>query len=339
MLYGEPFKTVQVGSALYRRHLFEPDSVGLFDESMRTSEDFDWLNRARELNIHIVVHNDVVLRYRKHADSLTGLYQDFAVGKHVFLGMLKKSLDRRRRQQRESINMATLSPRIGEASVIIPVRNGERYLDQAINSVLAQTRRPLEVIVVDDGSTYHSAAIAQRYGRPVRVVHQAQKGAAAARNHGVAVATGNMLAFLDADDLWLPPKLGLQMSVLESRASLDMVFCHAEQFVSADAERKQDSIPERVRFIPAMVSGGLLIWRSAFDRVGSFNDAYTRADFVDWISRANQIALKHHVIPEILLRRRWHDTNLGVIERDKAHEYAHVIKAALERRRSKTQPT
>jgi glycosyltransferase involved in cell wall biosynthesis len=336
-LYNEPFAAVQVGSGLYRRRVFNEDCAGLFDEQMRIGEDFDWLNRARERSVRIMLHNDVVMRYRKHSASLTGLFQNFSTGRQAIMKLLKQSLDRRRQQVRESINLPPLTPRAGSVSVIIPVRNGALYLAQAIDSVLAQTRPALEVIVVDDGSTDDTPALVQQYGQRVRYVQQSPAGAAAARNHGVSLAAGNMLAFLDADDLWLPQKLSLQMDVLETRTNIDMVFCHAEQFISEDAQRHANPIPDRLRILPATAAGGLLVWRNAFDRVGHFDIRYMRTEMIDWIARANHAGLKHKMLPQVLLRRRWHDANLGVTERNNTTDYTRVVKAALDRRRASSQ--
>lgn len=99
-------------------------------------------------------------------------------------------------------------------SVIIPVYNGERFLAEAIRSALDQTLSPAEIIVIDDGSTDASAEVARGFGPPVRVLAQANLGPAAARNLGVAHAAGDLLAFLDADDLWMPEKLAYQVQFL-----------------------------------------------------------------------------------------------------------------------------
>src|SRR3954451_22735593 len=85
-------------------------------------------------------------------------------------------------------------------SCIVPVFNGERYLREALQSILAQSYRPIEVVVVDDGSTDRSPVVVAGFGREVRYLRQENAGPAAARNHGVQEARGELLAFLDADD-------------------------------------------------------------------------------------------------------------------------------------------
>src|SRR5262245_16865951 len=122
-------------------------------------------------------------------------------------------------------------------SVIIPVYNGERYLAEALVSVLAQTHPPTEIIVVDDGSTDTTAQIAQRYAPRIHYHFRprgAVSGAAAARNHGAYLAQGDYLAFLDADDVWLPDKLRLQMAAFAHDPALDQVFGHVQQFISPE---------------------------------------------------------------------------------------------------------
>src|SRR4051812_26931964 len=109
-------------------------------------------------------------------------------------------------------------------SVIIGVFNGEPYLREAIESVLAQTYSPVELIVVDDGSEDATGALATGFGRRLHYVRQPNGGMGAARNTGLSLATGDYLAFLDADDRFLPDKLERQMAVFEADPSVDMVF-------------------------------------------------------------------------------------------------------------------
>ena len=109
-------------------------------------------------------------------------------------------------------------------SVVIPAYNAERTLAAALDSVIAQTRHADEVIVVDDGSTDATAAIAGAYGPPVRCLSLANGGVARARNAGIAAAGGDLVAFLDADDVWLPEKLARQSELMETRAEVGLCF-------------------------------------------------------------------------------------------------------------------
>src|SRR5437773_3781756 len=113
-------------------------------------------------------------------------------------------------------------------SVVIPTYNYARYLPEAIDSALAQTHAPLEVIVVDDGSTDDTPRVLAVYGDRIRVIRQANRGPGAARNTGIAAARGEYVGFLDADDVWLPRKLELQMARFEADQGLGLVHCGAE---------------------------------------------------------------------------------------------------------------
>src|SRR5436853_333315 len=119
-----------------------------------------------------------------------------------------------------------------DVSCIVPVFQGERYLRDAIASILAQTSPPFEVIVVDDGSSDRSVAIAESFGPPIRVLRQDHRGVSAARNHGVRAARGALLAFLDADDLFLPAKLAQQLARFTVRPELELSAAYTENFWS-----------------------------------------------------------------------------------------------------------
>jgi glycosyltransferase involved in cell wall biosynthesis len=113
-------------------------------------------------------------------------------------------------------------------SVIIPTYNRAGEVCRAIDSALAQTLPPFEVIVVDDGSTDETPSALARYGDRIRVLRQTNQGVSAARNAGIAVARGELLAFLDSDDAWLPRKLELQSARIDADPALGLVHCGAE---------------------------------------------------------------------------------------------------------------
>jgi len=112
-------------------------------------------------------------------------------------------------------------------SVVIPAYNAERYIGETLESVLAQTYRDFEVVVVDDGSTDGTREIVRGYGEPVRLVEQPNSGPAAARNRGVREARGEFIAFIDADDLWLPEKLALQVPLFDDE-EVGLVSCRVQ---------------------------------------------------------------------------------------------------------------
>ncbi|MFN8492866.1 MAG: glycosyltransferase family A protein [Caldilineaceae bacterium] len=218
-------------------------------------------------------------------------------------------------------------------SVIIPVYNGERYLSAAIESVLAQNYRPLEIIVVDDGSTDDSAAVAKRF--PAHYVWQAQSGASAARNHGIALAQGEFLAFLDADDLWVEDKLQCQTQALATDPELAMVFGQVEQFYSPEITN-ESALPDLgTRHTLAGVHvGAMLIRRRAFTQVEPFDPQWQVAHFIEWYTRAQKIGLKSLILPQVVMKRRIHTTNLGIRAYIQARqEYVRLTKATLDQRR------
>ena len=223
-------------------------------------------------------------------------------------------------------------------SVIIPVYNYDRYLGEAIESVLNQTYQHLEVIIVDDGSTDRSGEVAQSFaGRGVQYWRQVNAGIGPARNTGVELAHGDYVAFLDADDRWPVEKLERQLRAFESDPALEMVFGQALQLPNgpeweAGVTNNNYSV---AGMVPGMVAGTMLIKRAAFDRVGKFPGDLKLGEFIDWYARALELKVRSLILPDLLLWRRIHDSNQGVRERQSVTNYARVLKAALDRKRAK----
>jgi glycosyltransferase involved in cell wall biosynthesis len=221
-------------------------------------------------------------------------------------------------------------------SVIIPVYNCERYLAEALESVLAQTWGRVETVIVDDGSTDGSADVAKRFGSSVRYDLQPHAGPGVARNRGVELAQGEYLAFLDADDLWVENKLELQMAAFDSDTLPDAVFGHVEQFISPDLPRAlTEKIYCPVELVPGRFPGTMLIRSETFRRVGLFSSGLRVGEFIEWYSRATELGLKDVMLPQMVLRRRIHATNSGIVYRDARSDYVRVLKAALDRRRQR----
>jgi glycosyltransferase involved in cell wall biosynthesis len=221
-------------------------------------------------------------------------------------------------------------------SALIGVYNGAPYLGEAIDSVFAQSYRPLELIVVDDGSTDGSADVARRYGDSLTYAYQENAGNGAARNHATRLASGDIFAFFDADDIAPPDRLALQAEALAADPELDVVFGHAHEFVSPEltAEQRTGVRPAAPAALPWVSANLMLIRRESFDRVGPFSESLRVGVTVDWCARAVDAGLKSLMLPDVVLERRLHLTNNGIRERASKSQYAHVLKAALDRRRA-----
>ena len=283
--------------------------VGCFDPALRGPEDTDLLMRLREGEYQFVVLPEVVMRRRYHGRNLVAGHR--AVGRSFDL--LKAKLDRDRTRTAGD-DAATSSNLI---SVLIPAYNAGLYLHEAIDSAFAQTHRPVEVIVVDDGSEDETRAVAERYGERIRFTREEHRGAGAARNTAVELATGEYLAFLDADDRFLPEKLERQLAALDTDPGLDMVFGHVREFVSPELPTDvQASIRPPAAPSPWTTPNLMLIRRGAFDRVGPFATELRVAETVDWYARAVEAGLGGIMLPEIVLERRLHPRNSGLRERD-----------------------
>ena len=147
-------------------------------------------------------------------------------------------------------------------SVVIPAYNAAAFIGNAIESVLAQTCKPLEVIVVDDGSSDNTPAIVESYGDPVRLIRQTNSGPGAARNHGVRLATGDFIGLLDADDTWLPDKIERQAELIESeRVALVHCMTTDEKQFATSALVSFDSLWKR----NCIATSSVLVRRSVFN--------------------------------------------------------------------------
>jgi len=225
-------------------------------------------------------------------------------------------------------------------SVMIGVYNAERYLAEAIDSVFAQSYRPLELIVGGSGAEAAGGGPPRRYGAALTYARQENAGNGSARNHAVRLASGELFAFLDADDRFVPGKLEHQFAALQADPTLDMVFGHVREFVSPELTDVQRATvrPPAPQPLPWPAPNLMLIRRESFAGVGPFSESLRVGVTVDWYARAAEAGLRNAMLPEVVLERRLHLTNNGLRERDSRQQYLHVLKAALDRRRAHGSP-
>jgi glycosyltransferase involved in cell wall biosynthesis len=217
-----------------------------------------------------------------------------------------------------------------KVSVIIPTYNYGRFINSAIESVLAQTFPIYEIIVVDDGSTDETEEIVKKFGDKVRYIKQKNSGVCAARNNGVANSSGDFIAFLDADDIWLPEKTEKQITKFQENAEIGLVSCGKREFDSESGETtaflldgKEGWVADDLLLfeVPTInVSGGaIMVSRQAFDEVGGFDVNLIVAEDWDFCYR---IARKFQVgfVPEVMVDYRIHGKNshLNIIEMERS---------------------
>lgn len=202
-------------------------------------------------------------------------------------------------------------------SCIVPVYNGARFLAEALESILAQTLRPGEIIVVDDGSTDATPEVGRAYSEHVFYVRQPNAGPASARNLGIGLATGDFLSFLDADDLWHADKLARQMHALEANPAAGFCITYLQNFrVEEPAHLREQMRTQRfARPMPGNVCQCLLARRSAFDTVGPFDETKLRGDDPDWFMRAMRAGIAKETLTDTLVYRRIHGQNMAYGER------------------------
>lgn len=202
-------------------------------------------------------------------------------------------------------------------TVIIPAYNVSAFIKEAVNSALSQTWSELEVIIVDDGSTDGTLQLAKSIADSrLTVLSQKNQGSSAARNTGLQLARGNLVAFLDGDDLWAPTKLEEQIGIFKANANIDLVFTLSKIIDETGGDTGRKSVPVaglislRQLMVENVVNNGsaVMLRRSALNAVGPFDvDLPSCVDYDLWLRIAALRANNIYCIPHHLTRYRMRD--------------------------------
>jgi glycosyltransferase involved in cell wall biosynthesis len=220
-------------------------------------------------------------------------------------------------------------------SVVMPVFDAGGRLLEAVASVEQQAYEPLEIVVVDDGSTDDTPARIAALGERVRAFRQANAGPAAARNRGLAAARGELFAFLDADDLWPDGKLRRQVGALVADPGLDLVLGRVSYLPEAGAlapELRWDD-PEDRTIVNVQVGSGVYR-RRAFDRVGPFDETLRFNEDTDWFLRAREAGVRIRILDEVTLVYRLHGGNMTRDQGLQQMSLPRVLQMSIARRRA-----
>ena len=219
--------------------------------------------------------------------------------------------------------------------VVIPAFDAAAFLDEALDSVLAQGPLVGKVIVVDDGSSDGTTTIAAARGAPVELVQlQGNHGAATARNAGIARCDSEFVAFLDADDRWLPGKLDAQVAALIGAPECAFAICRVRPFadVEMSAAERAALLAQQPAEMDGWLASALLARRSLFARAGVFAEDLRMGEVIDWFSRVRPFG--HVAIPAVLVERRMHRTNTTRLAEEHRRDYLIAAHRHLARQRA-----
>lgn len=315
-----------IGAALYRKSVFE--KVGLYDPELRFGEDGDWFNRAVEKNINMKRLDDVTLLVQRHENNMTK-------GKSMVelnaLKVFKKKLERKRSAQSntEPTKTAYSTSNKPLVSVIIPVYNGGAFVADAIESVKSQNYRPLEIIVVDDGSTDNTADMVKMSGDDVKYFRQKNQGPAAAKNAGLKMATAKFIAFLDADDIWVENKLIRQEELLRNHTKSDAVTGYTHKMPMS--QNPAHIMENQGAFL--LSPGATLFRKSVFEKVGVFDESLKSGEDIDWFLRAREAGIHIMIHQQLVLLYRTHGRNISNNQKLVNLYLLKIHKKSLDRRR------
>ncbi len=339
-------RSANLGSVTMRRSVI--DKVGCFDETLTHGEDLDYLLRVFELNPNAILHDEIGMFYRQRQDSACTSIAPLLEG----VGKAVDSHKARCASNPQLRDVATLfeDEQFPEAlarannaflikngypdySVVIPAFNAAQFLDATLRSVFGQTHAPSDVIVVDDGSTDETPEIAARWQQEypqIQVVRQANAGPAEATNAGIRAAKYDLIAFMDADDLWEPEKNAIQIRAFLNNRGAEIISCKIQSF----------KVEENDIFVDDEKSGWvrstMMIRRSAIDKIGYMHTFKSNfGEIVDWLARAREENIHSVFLDQFLSRRRLHETSLSACHRNEQGVYLEAARAAILRQRAR----
>jgi glycosyltransferase involved in cell wall biosynthesis len=226
-----------------------------------------------------------------------------------------------------------------QVTCVVPALDAAPWIEETLRSILAQTHPPVEVIVVDGGSTDGTQELATALDDRIRVAHDPGQSPPASRNRGIREAEADFVAFLDADDLWHPEKLQRQLARFAQRHELDALATLVQNFWDEGHEAEAEHYREhrRMQPIPGYAMNTVLARRSAFlHKVGLLNPSRRFSDGAEWFIRAREAGAEFELMDEVLAYHRLHGTNMSRRHSEAGEEeFLMLVKSVLDRRRGR----
>ena len=223
-------------------------------------------------------------------------------------------------------------------SIIMPAFNSERFIGDAIQSILDQDHRPIQVVLVDNGSTDSTISIVRSFNNVSCIVQPEYYNIPMARNVGLVLAKGEFIAFLDSDDIWLPGKLSAQVKHLRDNPELAMNLCRYNIRIEEGVTPPYGFWDDRNDDLKAStIPSALVARRETFLKVGAYDITFDQAEDSDWFLRAHEMGMKVELIPELLMVKRYHENNITHRTQEGRHFLIRALKHALNRKRAHVQ--
>lgn len=299
---------VHLGALFVRREVFERDL--LFDSSLTFSEDVDWWFRLREKGIGIVLLEATTLLYHVHGHnmSINKSMKDLQLLK-IFHNSIKRRNNTPSNPYMPQIKDFRIDQRDPLISIVLPLYNGKDLISKSINSVINQTYKNWELIVIDDGSVDQGADFIAGHYPQVTIIRQENRGVAAARNTGIRHCNAEIIAFLDQDDEWMPSKLQAQWDLLKKDPYCSFITCN-HRFVCMEgivlpANFSKKLFEEHRSLVPS----ALLIRKEALLSLNMFDESLEVSSDFDLIRRLRKAHFKEANVDQLLLKKWYHGSN------------------------------
>lgn len=298
---------VHLGALLVKKSVFQEDLF--FDTTLKFSEDVDWWMKIREKQIPLIITDATTLLYHVHGNNMS---INKSMDELQLLKIFHQSAKRRSQLNipyMPQLNNFKVNQPDVLISIVMPLYNGRNLVEKTIAGVLSQTYKNWELIIVDDGSTDDGADfIAEKYPQ-IKLIRQENKGVAAARNVGIKACLGEIIAFLDQDDEWLPAKLQLQWNLLKEKPYCSFVTCNqlflCEEGVVLPANFSEKLFEEHRSFVPS----ALLIRKQALLHVHGFDESLEVSSDFDLIRKLRKANFKEENVDLLLLKKWYHGNN------------------------------